>query len=62
MQSDKMDKAKKYLQMAMDCLSGGHEEEVSEEDSSDDSEESSSSDDDMDSSRAMLKQRLGKYK
>lgn len=62
MQNDKMKKAMSYLQQAMDCLKDDHEEEPKDEMESDESSESSSSSDSMDSSRAMFKQRLGKYK
>jgi hypothetical protein len=64
MDMKKMEQAKKYMQMAMDCLSGEHEpkdKEESEDVAPDESEKPSSSSDGVDSGRSMFRQRLGKY-
>jgi hypothetical protein len=62
MYDDKMMKAKKYLQMALDCLEGDAKEEEGETEDIADSEdnESSSSSGGMAAGRSVLRQRLGK--
>lgn len=56
-----MKMAKKYLQMAMDCMEDEKEAEDAEEVIEEESDESSDSSDSVDAGRSLLRQRLGKY-